>query len=373
MLASITVDMLMYITSLYISVFSSNFHLIQDKSTINSGFSRRVNMRHFCHLKHNERVKIETLRHEGRSYAYIAKVVNRSVSTVHHEVHRNTMQPDVTNNTAIFPYNADWAQVQAEERRRLASRQKTKITRHWQNVINDYLDRTWSLEQVAKGSRVPYSTNTLYNYARDGYLKYRPKTYRIKKKRHYHGATTDRALFTSHHISLRPKKVEERTEFGHWEVDGVEGPRDSQALLLTFLERKTRFLVAVKARSKTNKSIREAMDFFVKFYSDQVKSMTFDRGNEFTNTTNVLTVTHQYHKKVYFTDAFAPWQRGSNEERNRRIRDFYPKGTRFTTELQVRINSATKQINDRPMRVLNWHTPTDKFNLLSKKTKTNKG
>ncbi|EQC85125.1 hypothetical protein LMT8_03850 [Leuconostoc mesenteroides subsp. cremoris TIFN8] len=73
--------------------------------------------------------------------------------------------------------------------------------------------------------------------------------------------------------------MEERKEFGHWEVDGIEGARGSDAILLTFLERKTRYLVAVKARSKTNKSINEAMDFFFRFYDKQVKSCTFDRGN----------------------------------------------------------------------------------------------
>lgn len=319
-------------------------------------------MRRFRHLEHGDRVRIETLRQEGHTYAYIAEKIHRSVSTVYNEIHRNTMRPDVTRNTEIFPYNADWAQVQSEYRRKKASMRKAKMTRHWQKVINEYLDRDWSLQQVAMATRVPYSTNTLYGYARDGLLKYRPKKYRLKNK-HYHGVKTDREMFKIHHISSRPKKVTERTEFGHWEVDGVEGPISSSTLLLTFLERKTRFLVAVKTKSKTGKSIREAMAFFFRFYGDQVKSMTFDRGNEFTNTSNVLTVTHEFNKKIYFTDAFAAWQRGSNEERNARIREYFPKGTVFTKILQVRINAVTKLINEKPLRVLNWHTPADKFNL----------
>ena len=279
------------------------------------------------------------------------------------------MRTDVTNHTKVFAYNADWAEGKSQQRRSIASRQKVKLTRHWQKVINGYLTKNWSLEQIAKGTRVPYSTNTLYHYAQDGYLKYRKKKYHLKKKKHYHGVKTDREVFTLHHISLRPKKVEERTEFGHWEVDGVEGPRGSASILLTFLERKTRYLVAVKARSKTNKSIREAMDFFFRFYGKQVKSCTFDRGNEFTNTVNVMTIIHTYEKKLYFTDAFAPWQRGSNEERNRRIRAYYPKGTAFGHELQVRINAVMKEINSKPMRVLDWHSPQFKFNMATKRTK----
>ncbi|WP_349550012.1 IS30 family transposase [Leuconostoc pseudomesenteroides] len=327
--------------------------------------------RKYLHLDYRERQKIETLREEGHTYAYIAQKLNRSLSTIYNEIHRNTMRPDVTNNTDEFSYNAEWAEIHAQRRRSSASRRKVKLTRHWQKVINNYLKENWSLEQIAKGSRVPYSTNTLYNYARDGYLRYKPKKYRLKKKK-YHGVKTDRGVFLIHHISLRPKKVEDRTEFGHWEVDGVEGPRGSDSLLLTFLERKTRYLVAVKSRSKTNKSINEAMDFFFRFYGNQVKSCTFDRGNEFTNGGNVMNVTHAHGKKIYFTDAFAPWQRGSNEERNSRIREYYPKGTAFGHELQVRINAVTKQINGKPMAVLDWHSPQFKFNMATKRTKKKK-
>lgn len=322
----------------------------------------------YIHMQYAERQQIEALRAAGHTYAFIAKQLNRSISTIHNEIHRNTMRQDVTNHTKVFAYDADIADGKAIKRRSIASRQKVKLTRHWQKVINTYLKKRWSLEQISKGTKVPYATNTLYNYAKDGYLRYRSKTYRIKKKK-YHGVKTDRGVFAIHHISLRPKKVEERQEFGHWEIDGVEGPRGSDAILLTFLERKTRYLVAVKARSKTNKSINEAMDFFFRFYDKQVKSCTFDRGNEFTNGGNVMNITHAHNKKIYFTDAFAPWQRGSNEERNSRIREYYPKGTAFGHELQVRLNAVTKEINNKPMGVLDWHSPQFKFNMATKRTK----
>ncbi|EQC85126.1 hypothetical protein LMT8_03855 [Leuconostoc mesenteroides subsp. cremoris TIFN8] len=74
-------------------------------------------------------------------------------------------------------------------------------------------------------------------------------------------------------------------------------------------------------------------------------------------------------KKIYFTDAFAPWQRGSNEERNSRIREYYPKGTAFGHELQVRLNAVTKEINNKPMGVLDWHSPQFEFNMATKRTK----
>ncbi|MGR8822878.1 IS30 family transposase [Leuconostoc citreum] len=324
--------------------------------------------RKYLQLSYRERQKIETLREEGYTYAAIAERLNRSISTIHNEIKRNTMRPDVTNNTKIFPYNADWAEVHSRRRRSSASRRKVRLTRHWQKVINGYLEKNWSLEQVALGTRVPYTTNTLYNYAKDGYLRYKPKKYRLKKKK-YHGVKTEREVFSLHHISLRPQKIENRTEFGHWEIDGVEGPRGSDSLLLTFLERKTRYLVAVKSRSKTNKSINSAMNYFFSLYGNYVKSCTFDRGNEFTNIGNVMNITHAHGKQIYFTDAFAPWQRGSNEERNSRIREYYPKGTSFSSKLQMSIDAVMKEINSKPMKVLDWHSPQFKFDMVTRKKK----
>ncbi|PZG12594.1 hypothetical protein C1I98_40055, partial [Spongiactinospora gelatinilytica] len=131
----------------------------------------------YKHLNYGERVTIATLRAEKKSYSAIAKIMHRSVSTIHNEVHRNSMRPDVTNHTEIFPYQAEYAQVTAEHRRSRASRQKVKLTKYWQKVINHYLRKKWSLEQISHGSRVPYSTNTLYSYAKDGYLRYQAQRY----------------------------------------------------------------------------------------------------------------------------------------------------------------------------------------------------
>lgn len=136
----------------------------------------------YIHLQYGERQKIEALRAAGHTYAFIAKQLHRSISTIHNEIHRNTMRQDVTNHTKVFAYDADIADGKAIKRRSIASRQKVKLTRHWQKVINTYLKKRWSLEQISKGTKVPYATNTLYNYAKDGYLRYRSKTYRIKKK-----------------------------------------------------------------------------------------------------------------------------------------------------------------------------------------------
>ncbi|WP_349533248.1 IS30 family transposase [Leuconostoc citreum] len=324
-------------------------------------------MGQYKHLNYGERVTIATLRAEKKSYSAIDKIMHRSVSTIHNEVHRNSMRPDVTNHTEIFPYQAEYAQVTAEHRRSRASRQKVKLTKYWQKVINHYLRKKWSLEQISHGSRVPYSTNTLYSYAKDGYLRYQAQRYKRRKKKHYHGVKTDREIFTIHHISKRSQKIEKRTEFGHWEVDGIEGSRGSQSMLLSFLERKTRCLILVKARSKTNKSIHAAMGFFFKFYGRYVKSCTFDRGSEFTNYSNVLQVTHQEGKKIYFTDAFAPWQRGSNEERNKRVREYYPKGSAFGHEIQVRLNAVSAEINNKPMKIFNWRSPATKFAIEKRK------
>jgi IS30 family transposase len=313
----------------------------------------------YQHISYAERVEIETLRNLNWSMSSIARHLGRSKSTIHDEIHRNTKRPDVRNNIKLFPYDAEWAERQTEYRWENVHR-TTKLTKHWCAVLNEYLDQNFSLEQIAKGTRVPISTATLYSYAHQGKIRYRAKKYRLKKKP-FHSQVPDTEFFAKHSIQLRSKRIETRQEFGHWEVDGVESPLGYKPLLITFVERKTRFYVAFKAKNKSTDGIEGAMENFLHFYGQYVRSMTFDRGSEFTNISNVLLLKKRG-IKVYYADAYQPGQRGSNEERNKQIRKYFPKGTKFGEILQVMINNATHQINQKPLGVLNWHTPQDKFN-----------
>lgn len=114
-------------------------------------------------MQYAERQQIEALRAAGHTYAFIAKQLNRSISTIHNEIHRNTMRQDVTNHTKVFAYDADIADGKAIKRRSIASRQKVKLTRHWQKVINTYLKKRWSLEQISKGTKVSLQL-TIFHY-----------------------------------------------------------------------------------------------------------------------------------------------------------------------------------------------------------------
>lgn len=157
--------------------------------------------------------------------------------------------------------------------------------------------------------------------------------------------------------------MNQRLEFGHWEADGVESPQGIKPLVITFVERQTRFMVAIKAHSKSGHDVAEVTRMFLRRYARYVKSITYDRGNEFANAENMLILESIYKLKVYFATPYASYERGSNEERNRQFRKYFPKGTKFNHVTQEQINRATMLINDKPMGKLGWHSPEHKFTV----------
>ncbi|MCM0582225.1 IS30 family transposase [Weissella diestrammenae] len=214
--------------------------------------------RKFIHLTYAERVQIQILRKQGLSYLKIAKEIGRAKSTIVDEVHRNTRRPNIKNHTRVFDYEADFAQFTAQTRLHETTRRELLLTNRRQRKINELLDKQWSLEQIAMGTTLPMSTATLYAYAHRGLIPYRTKKYRTKPKP-FRSNVPDKQFFIEHHISHRSRRIEERLDFGRWEVDGVEGPKDSKALVLTFVERKTRYTVALKAKDKTADAINNVM------------------------------------------------------------------------------------------------------------------
>lgn len=158
-----------------------------------------------------------------------------------------------------------------------------------------------------------------------------------------------RIAIKENNIEHRPLSVNSRRTFGHWEMDGVESMQ-SKKLVLTFVERKTRFAAAVIAESKHAKDISKAIASFCNTYQDSIKSITCDRGTEF------LAMTTQYvfksrNIKYYYAHAYSPYERGSNENFNRLFREYFPKKTNFSTVTDQELSSALESINARPMRL----------------------
>ena len=159
-------------------------------------------------------------------------------------------------------------------------------------------------------------------------------------------------------ISERPPSIEDRAIPGHWEGDLIAGTRGTY--IATLVERHSRFLMLVKVENKSTDAVVPALIKQVKkLPSHLMKSLTWDRGLElsahrkFTVATNV---------DVYFCDPSSPWQRGSNENTNRLLRQYFPKGTNIAVHSQAKLNQVARQMNERPRKTLGFETPVKQFN-----------
>ena len=159
-------------------------------------------------------------------------------------------------------------------------------------------------------------------------------------------------------ISERPPEAADRAIPGHWEGDLIQGSKNSY--IVTLVERHSRFVMLAKVRdNKTitviSALIKQARELPAELY----KTLTWDRGAEMTSHTRFTVATDI---QVYFCDPQSPWQRGSNENTNRLLRQYFPKGTDLSVHSQQRLNSVARQLNERPRKTLDYESPAERFN-----------
>jgi IS30 family transposase len=302
----------------------------------------------------------------GQSLRSIAASLDRAPSTVSREINRNGGRR---------LYRASKADQAVWDRARRPKTCKLVENRALAHIVARKLRGLWSPEQIAGWLKYTYpddenfqvSHETIYRslfiQARGALkkelLQHLRRTRAMRRSRHHTQKTDTHGRITGTvSIRERPASVEDRAVPGHWEGDLIIGSHNSQ--IATLVERQTRYVMLVRVPSKDTKTVINALIKHAhKLPRELYKSLTWDRGKEMADHKRFSLDTDI---KVYFCDPRSPWQRGSNENTNGLLRQYFPKGTDLSNIHQNRLNAVARQLNERPRKTLNFRTPAERFN-----------
>jgi transposase, IS30 family len=309
-------------------------------------------------LVQDERYVMARMMHQGYSYRGIAKVLDRSVSTISRERRRNLTRHD-------GHYRAEKAHQYAMARRSRTRKQDQYSQQEWAMVAS-LVVRKWSPEQIAgraRSMRKPcMSKETIYRYIRRerraGGQTWRHLRIVSKFGRKRRGSPATRGrLIGKRHISERPRAVELRVRIGHWEGDTVMGS-DMRHCVLTLVERVSGYVIIKKLTARTKEQAAAALKQAIDEVRRKVRTITLDNGTEF----------HDYEKveaacavKFYFATPYHSWERGTNENTNGLIRQYLPKGMCMRQVTQADCDAIAAELNNRPRRRLGFKTPSERF------------
>lgn len=299
------------------------------------------------YLTINERNKIEVLLKENYSVNKISKIIG---------VHRSTIYREIKRCHSV--YDASIAQKDFLSNSKKKGR-NLKACKNLISLIQNRLKKTWSPEQIiGRELKGKLAFKTIYNWIYSGIIKIELTHLRRKGKTRKPRETRGKFNIGSS-IDKRPKHVKTREEFGHWELDTVVSSRGkSKGCLATFAERKTRFYIAIKISDRSKTSMLQAIKKLMSYYpKEALKSFTSDRGKEFACWKEVENMGIPF----YFTDAYSAWQRGTNENSNGLLREFYPKKTDLAKISEKELKKGLNLINSRPRKCLNYVTSGEKF------------
>jgi len=320
-----------------------------------------------------ERERIAELRAGGASIRAVAATLGRPPSTVSRELARTT-DPDDPDDI-YRPYAAHRAAAARRSRpkpAKLASHQPLA------DYVQERLDLRWSPEQICHALRVDHPEDremrvcpetiyqALYVQARGGLRREIAAALRTgrtrRKPRRDPAARTPRFVDPMIMISERPAEAEDRAVPGHWEGDLIIGA-DGASAIGTLVERATRYVMLVHLPDgRTAEAVRDQLVATMTTLPAHLRgSLTWDQGAEMAAHRSFSMATDM---PVYFCDPASPWQRGSNENTNGLLRQYFPKGTDLSTHGPADLEHVAQQLNGRPRKTLDWETPAQRLRAL---------
>ena len=322
-------------------------------------------MSSYIHFTQDERICLQKFLSEGKSFRQIAALMGRSPSTISREVNRNCSKSS-SNKSNKFHYHPWRAQILTICRRRQNRRIALKPDSFKYNYVVEKLNLFWTPEQIAMRMRTDFpgqivGVSTIYRYIKRGDLpNIKPKTHlrRRGKNRNYvhHNCNV---IHPDRLIPEWPDEIKNRLRIGDWEGDTVYGGV-GKGLLVSFVDRKSRFLIAGKLNTRNATETRSVME---KILSNHiVKSISLDNGSEFSE---FRILEENLKVPVYFAEPHKPWQRGTNENTNDILRFFFPKGYDFRNLEQAQLDVVVDLINNRPRKCLGWKSPKEIFVALA--------
>lgn len=327
----------------------------------------------YKHLTWHDRLKIDKMKREGKKQVEIAHALHVNESTISRELRRSTYEHLNSDLTTETRYNPDGAQRRYDFNKTakgaplkigsdhaLAAYIETKIA-----------DEKYSpcavLAEIENNPDLQFSVTicraTLYKYIDQGvFLRITNSDLPFRGKRRNHRKTKKvRAARPSRGESIekRPDHINDRSEFGHWEQDLVDGCRGSKSNVLVLTERQTREEIVIKIPDKTTESVVAALDMLERKYGDYFKqvfkSITMDNGSEFADCEGMeRSVSGGQRTICYYCHPSNPQERGSNEKQNQMLRRHFPKGTNFDGVTEEAFEDVTSWLNLYPRKILGW-------------------
>jgi transposase, IS30 family len=342
-------------------VLKRSAHAVTRELDYTGGIAPRARRRSERALSIRKREEISRGVCAGERLRAIARRLGRAPSSVSREIRRHG---------GSLWYRALRADARAWSRARRPKRCLLSTHLRLRDQVAEWLSKDWSPQQISRAlvlkyphdesMRVSHETiyRTLYIQARGALKKELIAHLRTQRsRRRPHGAVGPQggSIHGELSISQRPAEVEDRAVPGHWEGDLLCGSKNSQ--IATLVERRSRFVMLVKMPDKDSVNVARALARHVRQLPKALRrTLTWDRGIEMAAHARFSLATKM---QVYFCDPYSPWQRGSNENTNGLLRQYFPKGTDLAVHSQAHLDTVAAQLNGRPRQTLGWRCPAE--------------